>query len=762
MLFRFSTTIFYSRQGRNCLKLKNHATTIFIVFLIPLSAFSQRVDIRGVVSDSATGERIPYANVLIPSLSKGAAANLSGFYLIPSLPEGTYEIVASAVGYERQAKTVTLRGTAPITVNFRLPSKAVELGEVVVSERAKPAMLEIQTSVHIVDKADIKMVPVSTQGDVLRSIQILPGIVSTSDVNAQFYVRGGASDQNLILLDGMRIYNPFHAFGLFSVFDPDIIRTTEVYTGAFPPEFGGRLSSVINIASRDGNASKYSASANLNFLSSKVQLEGPISESIQSIFTARKSMFSTTFKNFLLETVPLSFYDALLKLSFKNPSDQNRYTVQAFISQDNLTSSDPYEPDYSWSSRAFGLEAYLLSTDRLFWNVVVSAGMFEQKRDPKFSESAKPATNIVKEAGLRANVTYYTDSKDLYFFGFELNFPSTSYDLTNRLGLPAHLKGSIPEVSLWLHYQKQWGLFRTDLGARAEIGTLFRGRSVKSSLQPRLNLSMDLLGNWKAKAAFGRFSQDVITVTNEDDIIPIFTPWIAVPSNLEPEQADHYVLGLDGNLVEHLSLNVQAYYKHYSSLITYNRDKIDNRDPDYTNAKGKSYGGEALVRFAHPWVDLYAAYTLTWVRIDLNGFIYSPRYDRRHTLNLLASLHIMKDLDLSARWEFGSGLPFTQSIGFYDRLTLGNGYPDPFVTETGKPITLYGPKNAARLPTYHRMDINLSYHAELFSFVRASMGFNLINAYDRKNIFYFDRESGKRYDMLGFFPSANLTLEFLR
>jgi hypothetical protein len=312
-----------------------------------------------------------------------------------------------------------------------------------------------------------------------------------------------------------------------------------------------------------------------------------------------------------------------------------------------------------------------------------------------------------------------------------------------------------------MRYQMQLGRLTADAGLRTEIGAMLRGRSIKSGVLPRLSFSYDIDGNWKGKMSYGRFSQEVITVTNEDDVIPIFTPWIAVPDNLEAEQADHYVIGVDGNPLRNFSTTFNAYYKHYSSLVTYNRDKVDASDPDYINATSNAYGAEALLRFSTTIVDLYAAYTLSWVRIDQNGFVYAPRYDRRHAANLLASLRLIKGVDITARWELGSGLPFTQSLGFYDKLTMGDLYPNPFLTETGTPFTLYGPKNAARLPAYHRLDLTVAYALTLFSKLRSSVGLNIINVYNRQNVFYFERTTGKRINMLGFFPSLNVTLEFL-
>ncbi|HEX7573760.1 MAG TPA: TonB-dependent receptor [Bacteroidota bacterium] len=191
-------------------------------------------DIEGVVSDSATGERVPGANVIVRGTNRGAATNNNGFYLISSVPSGTYTLVVSAVGYQRRTIPVAVSGTGAQTVNIKLATRLIETREVVVETQSISALTERSASVHIITPKELQRLPAAGQQDLLRSLQVLPGITSTSDVSAKFFVRGGAGDQNLILLDGMKVYNPFHAFGLFSIFDPDIIRNAEVYTGAFP------------------------------------------------------------------------------------------------------------------------------------------------------------------------------------------------------------------------------------------------------------------------------------------------------------------------------------------------------------------------------------------------------------------------------------------------------------------------------------------------------------------------------------------------
>jgi outer membrane cobalamin receptor len=599
----------------------------------------------------------------------------------------------------------------------------------------------------------------AVQEDIFRSIRILPGIVSTSDVNSQFYVRGGAGDQNLILLDGMRIYNPYHAFGIFSIFDADIIKTTEVYTGAFPPEFGDRLSSVVNMTTREGRSTAISGRANINFLSTKLRIDGPAVEKVTFLISGRKSLFSQTFKNFLNKDLPLSFYDGFLKLTGEAGESHGTYSAQWFFSGDDLRSSNPVEPDYSWRTGAIGFVASGLIQDRVYVNAVGFENSFEASRNAKESKDVTPASTKVRETGVRANATLYTDSRDLYFFGFEFSFPRLEYQLINNYGVPRSLNTSFVETSSWIRYQSTKGRLQADLGFHVDLGSLFERGGGLEVLQPRLNLSYALWDNWKAKASYGRFSQNMITVNNEDDVIAIFDAWIRIPEELESEQADHYVLGLEGNLLQMLSTSFQAYYKDYNSLVIYNRDKVDALDPDYVNGDGKAYGFEALVRYGIPFVDTYLAYTLGWTTVTANDLTYYPRYDRRHNLNLLAVFHPLEGLEVTFRWEIGSGFPFTQTIGFYDRLSLADIFRGPYAGETGKPYSILGEKNAARLPTYHRLDASATYHFALPPF-EGTFGLHVVNVYDRRNVFYFDRKTGQQIDMLPFFPTATLSIEY--
>jgi hypothetical protein len=298
-----------------------------------------------------------------------------------------------------------------------------------------------------------------------------------------------------------------------------------------------------------------------------------------------------------------------------------------------------------------------------------------------------------------------------------------------------------------------------DLGIHSDLLLLFNGNPVRQGLQPRLTLSYNLGKTWILKGSYGVFTQDLITVSNEDDLITLFDAWIFLPDNLRPEEAHHYVVGLEGNILPSLALSLQAYVKDYRSLTLYNNLKVYPEEADYVNGTGKARGAEALLRFTSPITDIYASYALSEVNVSANGVSYAPRYDRRHTAKAVASLHLFEGFDFTLRWDYGSGYPFTQNAGFYDELSLSTIGTDPFPGGLGTPSRTLGAKNAARLPAYHRLDAGVTYRMNVAMF-RGTFGISVINVTDHKNILYYDRNTGKTDYMIPFFPTASLTIEF--
>jgi hypothetical protein len=719
---------------------------------------AQKSDVRGVVTDSASGEKIPYATITVSGTARGAVTNNNGFFLLANLPPGSYQIVATSLGYEPLTKSVTMKTGQPQTVNFRLKSQPVEVNEVVITGGRKTEVEEINTSVHVMSQQELKKVPVTAQDDLLRSLQIIPGIVSSADVSSKFYVRGGAGDQNLIYLDGMKIYNPYHAFGIFSIFDPDFVKNTEVYTGAFPAGFGGRLSSVVNIVSRNGNNSEMKGSVGINFISGKLQLEGPISNDNTYIINARKSLFNDTFKKFLRDPAPISFYDIFAKVNFGG-KDYGRQSLQTFLSGDDILSPKATEADHRWRMSAYAFTFSDLVDERIYVDAVLYGSSFRIERDAKQSTAVRDAESSIKDAGIRGELTMYTESKDLYFIGFDVNIPNYRYVFIT----PSNLKIAEEQVAVetwsWFRYQMNYDRFKADFGIHSDVIALFDGDHPAAMLQPRMNVSYLLESDWRIKFSYGVYSQNLITLTNEDDVISLFEAWIYLPDNTEPEIAKHYVAGIDGNLFSELSLNVQTYYKDYSSLVLYNREKKYAIEPDYINGSGTAYGIETLFRYKYSFLDLYLSYTLGWTSLTINTFTYAPRYDRRHNLNIMNIARVTESFDIGFRWEIGTGYPYTQTVSFYDRLTLGGIGRSPFQGETGKPYSVLGEKNASRLPAYHRLDIIATYKFTLGA-MNGNLGLNITNVYNNDNILFYDRKTLQTITMLPFLSSASLKVDF--
>ncbi len=714
-------------------------------------------DIQGVVSDSATGERIPGANVIVRGTNRGSATNNNGFYLISSVPPGECEIVISAVGYLRRVIPLEVGATGAQTVNIRLAARLIETGEVVVQTQSISALTERSASVHIITPKELQRLPAAGQQDLLRSLQILPGITSTSDVSAKFFVRGGAGDQNLILLDGMKVYNPFHAFGLFSILDPDIIRNAEVYTGAFPAGYGGRLSSVVNVTTRDGNLNHVSGNANVNFLSGKLELDGPIGDDNSWMVSGRTSLLTNTIDKLIPNAAPMSFTDLFFKGTIGTST--GRFGLRGFTSGDDVKPPGLDQPNYSWRNAAFSAVFSSLIADRLYFDASTSYSRSAIEQVPKAPGLVNPASSLLEEVNFRAEMTSFLEGQNTLFEGFEFNFPTVTDSLYVRNVYPREYRESTLEWYAWVRYAGVAGAVRYDLGIHADVGLAIGGGTLLQCAQPRFTLSYDFGGSWIAKASFGVFTQNLITVSNEDDLISLFDAWVILPDNLRPEEARHYVLGIEGNILPSLAASLQGYIKDYRSLTLYNSNKVFPEDPDYLSGTGLARGLELLLRYGSPLLDLYGSYALAGVTVSANGVTYAPRYDRRHTVKAIGTIHILEGLDGTLRWEYGSGYPFTQNDGSYSRLTLGDIGTDPLPEGGGDVTAALGAKNAARLPAYHRMDAGVSYRITVGMF-RGTVGVSIINLYDAKNILYYNRNTGKTAYMTPFLPTASFTLEF--
>ncbi|MBP9212889.1 MAG: TonB-dependent receptor, partial [Bacteroidetes bacterium] len=536
---------------------------LFTTLFLPSLLFPQLGDIHGVLTDSSNGERLSFVTVQIAGTARGTTTNTNGFYMLAGLTAGTYEIIFSSLSFEKRSVTVQLTAGASRTVNVRLLPDDVQMTEVVINAERAGKMKDVSASMHVLDPEELAKIPVAVQGDLLRAVQVLPGIVTTSDVSAKYYVRGGSGDQNLILFDHMKIYNPFHAFGVFSVFDPDLINSTEIFTGAFPAEFGNRLSSVINVTTRGGNTMRLSGTAEVNSMFSKLQLEGPITKNISAIGHYRRSMFKDAFNTFLKNDVPLSFYDGFGKLTVESESNV-RYSAEYFFSGDDVVGRTETDASYQWRSESYALSVSSLAADRLYFHSMIYSSRFITKRDISNNSLVSDASCEIKEIGIKSFFTKYADDQSQYHFGFDFSVPEYRNTLRNSANIPVVFESGSLDLSAWLRYEYTQERFKYDIGAHVAPALAKEYGFSMSVVQPRVNLSYAVQEDLFAKVSYGRVTQNAITLNNEEDVVSLFESWVSLPNGIRASTSDHYVLGMEYRYQPLSNMTLQTYYKKYA------------------------------------------------------------------------------------------------------------------------------------------------------------------------------------------------------
>lgn len=731
-----------------------------LLLILSISAVAQDYGrLRGVVTDSTSGEFLPYANIYIDELQTGASTDERGLYLINQIPSGkTYQVQVSFVGYQTKILNVYVSPNKITQLDIALLPSGIELESI---EKIGEKIIQDNTTDIGLQRISVKTLqalPKGVETDVLRSLQYVAGVRSTGDVSAKYYVRGGTSDQNLVKLNGVTVYNPFHALGLFSVIDPEMINSVDFYKGGFTAEYGSRLSSVLNIITKDGNRNQLSATASTSFLTNKLLLEGPIPNG-SFILTGRKSFSNDILKKFLNDqTVPIDFYDFSFKLNYSDPSiiDNGRFYIFGFISSDDLDDPDPLKEDYKWSNNLIGFEWIQIYDVPLFSRLGLSLSNFEGEVIPNETDF-KPRNNKVDDFTISLDLNYVWENKDELGFGVEFKGIETILVQSNSQGAKTDLEDFAGNFSIYGKYKfLRFDNFGVDIGSRFNLTGLSQNGGVY--FEPRISMTYKAFPFLSFKAAAGLYQQELATISDENEVISLFEPWTILPDYLEPSRALHLVFGIDFFITENLLIKYEGYYKNIKNLAAVNEDKIFDFDPDLLNGDGEAYGSEFSLNYKIGRFNINSSYALSWAYKEVDGWLYYPKYDSRHTFNIGTEYDFGAGWSANVIWSYSSGLPFTPILSFYDRYQSGNFFDVDPGNYNFNPYTIVGDRNIERLPEYHRMDITLSKKLEL-GFLDAELDISIINVYDRENIFYFKRETGERVNMLPFLPTATLKVQ---
>ena len=738
---------------------------IFIIIALLLLSVTVKIQpqgfgkLRGFVIDSTSREALTFGNVYIEELKSGASTDLRGYFLVNNLPAGTeLTAVVSYVGYQTKRIPFKVRKDEITDITVELVPSSYQLQAV--EKISKRVLEENETDIGLqkLTLHELEMLPSGVETDVFRALQYLPGVQSTGDVSAKYYVRGGASDQNLVLLNGITIYNPFHALGLFSVIDPEIINGVKFYKGGFTSEYGDRLSSVLDIQTKDGNKSVYSTQAASSFLSGKILVEGPIPDG-SFILTGRKSFSNKILEKFLNDqNVPINFYDFSFRLNYSSNAflGNAKFSLFGFYTSDNLKYADPSRENFKWTNNLLGVEWFQVYDAPLFSRVAFSSSSFSGEVIPNGS-NLKPRRNKVNDVTGSADFTYVFDSKDE--FGGGIIFKVLGVDLytQNELGIELNIEDLLGNISVYSKYKfLRFNNFGVDAGLRIIIGGLSENGSFL--LEPRLSTTYRIIPEIAIKAAAGIYHQEISTITDENEIISVFEPWFIIPSYLEPASAVHYTAGVDFDFSEAIRFKVETYYKDMKNIPVINEEKTFGYEPDFIAGSGESYGWEFSFQYNTLPLSISASYSLSWTYKSINNYIYYPKYDTRHSLNFGIDYDLGWGIRAGVVWTYSSGLPFTKIMSYYDKFHFESVYDIPYFGGYYSPFTVLGDKNIGRLPVYHRLDLSLSKKFVISPFV-IDLDINVINAYNRKNIFYFKRDTGERVNMLPLLPTATLKVE---
>ena len=713
--------------------------------------------LRGIVRDSATTEVLPYANIYIPDLKVGVSSDNRGFFIIPSIPANKeYTVIVTYVGYSPKKLNVLIQENKITQVDIYLSKSTIEIDNIIVSgERTHGEDVSVQK----ISMQDIENMPYGVETDVMRSIQLQPGVQSAGDVSAKYYVRGGASNENLVLLNETPIYNPFHALGIFSVIDPDMINSVEFYKGGFGARYDGRLSSVMDIITKDGNRNNFGATAAVSQLTFKTALEGPIPNG-SFIITGRKSYSNDILKKFTNnKSIPIDFYDASFKVNYSNPDflPISKFTFFGFTSDDKIDYKDKLHSNFNWSNSNIGFNWFIATQNNpLFAELTLYYSRFSGGEIPNFGNS-RLIKNEVNDITFKTDFNYVLGDRNEYYGGVKIDFIKTKLSLTNSTGI---LKDDGSEGTIFNGYGGYKLLsinkLKADFGSRLNILRLSEGPA--SFFEPRVNLTYSLLPTLNLKAAWGIYQQELVTISDEDEVLALFEPWIIIPDYLKTPNSIHYIGGFDYYLTEKFKVNVEGYYKVMHDLAVLNDEVIYPTDPQLINASGESHGAEITLNYKTTWINAQLSYDYSWTTKKVRDIEYHPRYDSRNAVKFFVICELGNNWTTSISWSYSSGMPYTQILGYYNKYNPSEILTPSSLLTGYAYFPILADRNAAHLPDYHRLDMNLSKKFHLW-FMDLSIDLNVINVYNRKNFFYFDTQTGERVNMLPLLPSIDIKAE---
>jgi hypothetical protein len=762
--------------------------TVLIVFPnIVTIAQQHNFNVSGFITDSVTGEELIGTNILVYQDSidfnshplTGTSANRYGFYAIPSLKKGTYIFIFRHIGYKTVLRELILTGDSTYqTLSVEMLAEDIELEEVVIE--GKKIEKKVTSLIDISPELLEKLPSVSGEVDLFKSLELLPGVNKASDLSSGLYVRGGSPDQTLTLLDGIVVYNPAHLGNIASTFNTNALSDVKLIKGAFPAEYGGRLSSVLDIKLRSGTKEKEKGIIGIGSINSFIFFEGPIKNSGTYMVSGRGMYYDFLQKNFLSSsTAPrYNFIDLNTKLSFF-VSNTTAISLSALFNRDhayNPSSVKDTDYDIEWKNNNVSLNWQQVNSKSLFLNSTISYVNYEFSSKIGLNPSSVTSSTYYSKSNLsdlffRQNAeirwhqehtiktgidlalhTYDIMYSDIYTEALEKN-PYAGSDITSIEAAVYFQSESQLTGNLWANYGGRIYYFNSQQILRFE---------------PRISLAYSFNSDLILKGAFAIAHQFIHLIVRNDITLPTDL-WYPSTSGIEPSKSTQYVLGLDSywNDQEYV-ISLEGYYKDMTGLYEFvNNPQLnplgDDIEDQFTKGNGESYGVEIFFNKRKGNLNGWIGYSLSWARrqfSDLNnGKIFHPRYDRRHDISLVLSYELLENLNFSASWSYATGQWYTLPPGQFAFVPIGIG-------GNAQTQLNYSGFNSAQFPAYHKLDLNGNYSFDWLT-TKCEVYLNLYNIYSRNNPFaryvvFEDNQEGesvpvvKEINLFPFIPSVGI------
>ena len=741
--------------------------------LVATDALAQNAVLRGYVRDSDDGQPLQGVTVVLRNDGDaliGAATDRDGFYAISGIPPGRYYLAGSYVGYQVYRDTLELVVDELRTYSFDIVyGEGLELDEIVVeTEREAAGLAGLTGGLQSITPREIALIPSpDLSGDLASYLAALPGVVATGDQGGQLFIRGGEPTQNQVLMDGMVVYQPFHLIGFYSAFPSSIMNVTDVYAGGFGAEYGGRLSSVIDISTRNGNKRRLSGEFSAAPFISAGLIEGPIiRDRLSVLFSGRFSVIDQGAARIIDAPLPYEFNDQFGKIH-ADFSQNNQVSISGLRSYDrgiigatDESQADSVKNQVTWENQAIGGRYVLLPT-----RIPVQAEilMSMSRIENLFGPEADPTrTSRAQEINAATNVTHFAGSMDISW-GIYFRFSQ----------LDSELGGLFQDISEDTEYVSETGGYaKLDLIAgdnlRLEPGLRVASFPSKGRtyVEPRLRLVFNT-GIHQVSAAGGLYHQEIVGLTDRRDAGDVFTAWTSSPVGSVP-QALHGLAGYQVRPTSWLRIAVEGFYKTLQNLSIAEWSAFPRFTTRLQPADGNVIGLDSrleittdpfygFINYGYSEVLYQAKQSEVQYWFGSSEYEFSPPHDRRHQLNAVGSLNLA-GFTVNVRWQFGSGLPFSEALGF-DEFILLHGPTDLF-EHPGETRVLYSYPYGGRLPTYHRLDVSIERGFNLTRNSSITLQVSGTNSYDRTNLFYIDLFTLDRLDQLPFIPAVGLKLEF--